>query len=135
MLENEKIVFKHQNQHKTISLSEFEKLIPRRQRLKVPMTTKMALALFKQFALEKELVKYGANPQETPLIVCNRYANWDFVSDAMSSDVGITLDNVNNYVATAWFPASIQGFLTIEYGNKAEAITLATTDKKVLSAT
>lgn len=135
MLENEKIVFKHQNQHKTISLSEFEKLIPRRQRQKVPMTTKMALALFKQFALEKELVKYGANPQKTPLIVCNRYANWDFVSDAMSSDVGITLNNVNNYVATAWFPASIQGFLTIEYGNKAEAITLATTDKKVLLAT
>lgn len=135
VLEEGNIVFKDQFNKTEMTLYEFEKLIPRRQRQKLPMTSKMALALFKQYALNEKLIEIGTDPKNTPLIICNRYANWDFVSEAMTSDIGMTLNNVNNYVATAWFPASIQGFLTIEYGNTGEAITLATEDKELLSAT
>lgn len=133
--EKDNIVFKNQSQNFEMSISDFEKLIPRRQRPKIPMTTKMALALFKQYSLDEKLIEIGADPKNTPMIICNRYANWDFVSEAMTPDIGMTLNNVNNYVATAWFPASIQGFLTIEYGNTGEAITLATEDRELLSAT
>jgi hypothetical protein len=133
--EKNHIVFKNQSQDIEMSIPDFEKLIPRRQRQKIPMTSKMALALFKQYALDEKLITMGANPKNTPMIICNRYANWDFVSETMTPDIGLTLNNVNNYVATAWFPASIQGFLTIEYGNTGEAITLATDDKELLSAT
>ena len=46
----------------------------------------------------------------------------------MCGNQSAILEAVNSYVATAWFPASLQGYLTIEYGNTAEALTLATTD-------
>lgn len=129
------VIFETHSDITKMSFTDFEKLIPRRQRQKIPMTTKMALAIFKKYALDEKLISMGADPKNTPLIICNRYANWDFVADIMVPNIEMTLNNVNSYVATAWFPASIQGFLTIEYGNTGEAITLATEDKTLLTAT
>ena len=38
-------------------------------------------------------------------------------------------------MATAWFPATIQGHLTIENGNVGEAITISTKDPELIRAT
>ncbi|PMP42489.1 hypothetical protein [Vibrio splendidus] len=117
-----------------MSLAELDKLIPRRQRQKLSIATKMAYAIFNQYAINLKLSEMGADPKNTPMVICNRFANWDYVSVAMSSDIATTINNVNNYVATAWFPATVQGFLTIENGNKGEAVTLATQDTDMLLA-
>ncbi|EJB0230107.1 hypothetical protein ACUULL_000017 [Vibrio cholerae] len=117
-----------------MSLAEFDKLIPRRQRPKLSMATKMAYAIFNQYAINLKLKDMGADPKDTPMVICNRFANWDYVADAMSSDIATTINNVSNYVATAWFPATVQGFLTIENGNRGEAVTLATQDTEMLLA-
>lgn len=111
-----------------VARKDFEVLIPRRQRGKLPTASRMAGGLWQHYDLSRRLVALDADPKETPLLILNRYANWDYVADMMCDDVAVTLESVNSYVATAWFPASLQGYLTIEQGNCAEAITLATKD-------
>ncbi|EJR1734663.1 hypothetical protein AO411_2021080 [Salmonella enterica subsp. enterica serovar Sarajane] len=111
-----------------VARKDFEALTPRRQRSKLPVASRMAGGIWQHYDLSRRLAMLDADPQETPLLILNRYANWDYVSDMMCDDVAVTLENVNSYVATAWFPASLQGYLTIEQGNRAEAITLATKD-------
>ena len=118
----------------TLSPGEFEQLISRRQRPKLSTTSKIANALFKRYALNDQLLELGGEPTATPLVICNRYANWDYVADVMSTDIATTLNGINNYVATAWFPATVQGYLTIEYGNTAEAVTLASRDPDFIAA-
>ena len=69
------------------------------------------------------------NPiDQIPLLILNRYANCDYVDGMLHNSVAATVEAINSYVATAWFPASLQGYLTIEYKNHAEALTLATKD-------
>lgn len=117
-----------------LSYSNFERLVNRRQRAKISTATRIAAAMFKHFRINDRLEKLGCDPSNTPILICNRYANWDYVADSMYEDVALTLDHVNNYVATAWFPATIQGYLTIEYENTGEAVTLATTDTEIIVA-
>lgn len=118
----------------TIPHSEFYALVPRRQRDKISYSTQLACALWQYCQINKRVVSHHADPQNTPLLILNRYANWDFVSEMMCSDIDSTLQRVNSYVATSWFPASLQGFLTIEYGNTAEALTIATSSIKIQAA-
>lgn len=106
----------------------FEARIPRRQRGKLPVASRMAGGIWQHYDLSRRLAMLDADPKETPLLILNRYANWDYVADMMCNDVAITLESINSYVATAWFPASLQGYMTIEQGNRAEALTLATKD-------
>lgn len=110
----------------SVAYREFDALIPRRQRAKLSVTSRLAGGLWQYYSLNMRLGNQDADPKNTPLLILNRYANWDYVTEMMCSDIAVTLDAVNSYVATAWFPASIQGYLTIEQGNKAEALTLAT---------
>lgn len=110
----------------SMTYREFDALIPRRRRAKLSITSRLAGGLWQYNDLNKQLESQDADPKNTPLLILNRYANWDYVTEMMCSDIAVTLEAVNNYVATAWFPASLQGYLTIEQGNKAEAITLAT---------
>lgn len=117
-----------------LSYSNFERLVNRRQRAKISTATHIAAAMFKHFRINDCLEKLNCDPSNTPILICNRYANWDYVADSMYEDVALTLDHVNNYVATAWFPATIQGYLTIENGNTGEAITLSTTDTEIIVA-
>ncbi|MEE4484878.1 hypothetical protein V2T44_18240 [Serratia ficaria] len=111
-----------------VASQDFDGLIPRRQRAKLPVAARMAGGLWRHYGLNQRLTRLGADPKDTPLLILNRYANWDYVADMMCSDIAVTLESVNSYVATAWFPASVQGYLTIDQGNRAEAITLATKD-------
>lgn len=111
-----------------VARKDFEALIPRRQRGKLPAATRMAGGVWQHYRLDQRLARLDADPKETPVLILNRYANWDYVADMMCDDVAVTLESVNSYVATAWFPASLQGYLTIEHGNRAEALTLATKD-------
>ncbi|AZE50413.1 hypothetical protein C4K04_4758 [Pseudomonas chlororaphis] len=114
---------------------DFERLVNRRQQAKFATATRIAGSMFEYFSINERVSEIGGNPADLPLVICNRYANWDFVADAMSKSVARTLDNVNSYVATAWFPATIQGYLTIEYHNHGEAITIATRDNEMICAT
>ncbi|MFK7874165.1 MAG: hypothetical protein AB8B71_00075 [Paracoccaceae bacterium] len=114
---------------------EFDRAINRRQRSKLSTATRIAGTMIEHFKINEKLQEFQCDPANTPVVVCNRFANWDYVSDAMCSDVEVTLDQVNNYVATAWFPATVQGFLTIDNANTGEAITIATKDPDLQSAT
>ncbi|MCT2388263.1 hypothetical protein [Erwinia pyrifoliae] len=118
----------------SMTYGEFDALIPRRQRAKLSITTRFAGGLWQYYDLNKQLEGQDADPKNTPLLILNRYANWDYVTEMMCSDIAVTLEAVNSYVATAWFPASLQGYLTIEQGNKAEAITLATNNVHMQAA-
>ncbi|EBW2367043.1 hypothetical protein CBJ60_004481 [Salmonella enterica subsp. enterica serovar Ajiobo] len=111
-----------------LARKNFEDLIPRRQRGKLPVASRIAGGIWQHYNLSLGLSMLDSDPKETPLLILNRYANWDYVADMICNDVAVTLESVNSYVATAWFPASLQGYLTIEQGNRAEAITLATKD-------
>ncbi len=113
----------------------FDRIINRRQRGKLSTATQLAAALFEHFKLNDRLRGMGCDPSHTPLIVCNRYASWDYIARTTCADVEMAIDGINNYMATAWFPAAVQGYLTIEYGNTAQAITLATTDPDLQAAT
>ncbi|WP_375696637.1 hypothetical protein [Bartonella sp. AP331QHHD] len=125
---NSMIMFCYQKNKKILSLSEVESLISRRQRSKLSFSNRLAGSLWEYFNLSEYLEQQGGDPHNTPLLILNRYANWDYVSEIMCKDQNIMLQGVTNYIATAWFPASLQGYLTIEYNNRAEALTLATTD-------
>lgn len=118
----------------SMTYREFDVLIPRRQRAKLSITSRLAGGLWQYYDLNKQLEGQDADPKNTPLLILNRYANWDYVTEMMCSDIAVTLEAVNSYVATAWFPASLQGYLTIEQGNKAEAITLATNNVHMQAA-
>lgn len=112
----------------------FNGLVSRRQQAKVAMGTRIAEALYARYAVAEKIRGLGGDPADTPLVICNRFANWDYVAETMRPDVGDTLDGVNSYVATAWFPATVQGWLTIEHGNKGEAITLASRETELTLA-
>ncbi len=118
-----------------ISRRDFERLLSRRQLSKISTATRIAGAMFRHFSINDKLREMGCDPSNTPLVICNRFANWDYVAEAMSSSVAETMNGVNSYVATAWFPATLQGYLTIENGNIGEAITIATKDKGLICAT
>lgn len=112
----------------------FDGMISRRQRGKLSTAARIAGAMYSHFDLTTLLEELGADPKDTPIVIYNRYANWDYVADSMCKDQRMTLDGVNNYVATAWFPATVQGYLTIENGNKGEAITIASKDRGLRAA-
>ena len=118
-----------------LSRRDFERMISRRQLNKISNATQIAAAMFRHFSINDKLLEMGSDPSETPLVICNRYANWDYVADVLSSSIAETMHSVNGYVATAWFPATIQGFLTIENGNVGEAITIASQDESLICAT
>ena len=118
-----------------ISRRDFDGLINRRQLNKMSIPTRMATAMFQHFSINDKLRKLSCDPANTPIVICNRYANWDYVAESMSPSITETMDSVNSYVATAWFPATVQGHLTIENGNKGEAITISTKDKDLIRAT
>lgn len=119
----------------TISRQDFERLLSRRQLSKISTATRIAGAMFQYFSINDKLRKIGCDPTNTPIVICNRYANWDYVAEAMSPSIADTMRGVNSYVATAWFPATVQGHLTIENGNVGEAITISTKDKDLIRAT
>lgn len=119
----------------TISRRDFDRLISRRLLSKVSITTRIALGMFRHFSINDKLRAIGCDPNNTPMVICNRYANWDYVAEAMSPSIADTMNNVNSYVATAWFPATIQGHLTIENSNVGEAITISTKNKDLIRAT
>lgn len=119
----------------SIARDTFEKLISRRQRSKLSIATRLAGSMYTFVELQAQIENRGGDTQNTPIVIFNRFANWDYVADTMSQSQKTTLDGVNNYVATAWFPAAIQGYLTIENGNKGEAITIATQDIELKIAT
>ncbi|GAA4666735.1 hypothetical protein [Bartonella pachyuromydis] len=131
---NNMIMFCDQKNKKILSLSEVESLISRRQRSKLSFSNRLAGSLWKYFNLSEHLEQQGGDPYNTPLLILNRYANWDYVSEIMCKDPNVMLQGVTNYIATAWFPSSLQGYLTIEYNNRAEALTLATTDIDIQTA-
>lgn len=118
----------------TMPRKSFDGLIGRRQRGKLSTATRIAGGLYTHFNLTALLEELGADPANTPIVIYNRFANWDYVADAMCDDLRMTLDGVNNYVATAWFPATVQGYLTIEHGNTGEAITIASADPDMKAA-
>ncbi|QDW31682.1 hypothetical protein FFE93_000490 [Yersinia sp. KBS0713] len=118
----------------SVAYREFDALIPRRQRAKLSVATRLAGGLWQYYRLNGRLESQDADPKNTPLLILNRYANWDYVTEMMCSDIAVTLEAVNSYVATAWFPASLQGYLTIEQSNKAEALTLATNNTHIQAA-
>ncbi|QHM74003.1 hypothetical protein [Mixta intestinalis] len=119
---------------KTLTVREFEALTPRRERPKLPVNNRMAGAMWQHFSLNKRLKEFGGDPTQTPLLILNRFANWDYVAEMMCGSQSAILEAINCYVATAWFPATLQGYLTIEHGNTAEALTLATTDTGIQAA-
>lgn len=118
-----------------INRRDFDCLLNRRQLMKISTATQIALAMFKYFSINDKLCELDCDPTNTPIVICNRYANWDYVADTMSSCIENTMDGVNSYVATAWFPATIQGYLTIENSNVGEGITISTKDTGLISAT
>lgn len=114
---------------------DFDRLLSRRQLMKISSATRIAQAMFQYFGINDKLREIDCDPTNTPIVICNRYANWDYVADAMSPCIANTMDGVNSYVATAWFPATVQGHLTIENGNVGEAITISTKDTDLIRAT
>lgn len=118
-----------------VSIKEFERYIGRRQFNKLSSATHIAGAIYQKFSISDKLREIGADPTNTPLVVCNRFANWDYVAEIISPSVHETMRRVNSYVATAWFPATLQGYLTIQNGNIGEAITVATDDADMICAT
>ena len=118
-----------------ISRREFDCILSRRQLMKISSATRIALSIFQYFGINEKISEMGCDPTNTPIVICNRYANWDYVADAMSPCITNTMDGVNSYVATAWFPATVQGHLTIENGNVGEAITISTKDTDLIRAT
>lgn len=118
-----------------IARRDFDRLLSRRQLIKISSATRIAQAMFQYFGINDTLRDIGCDPTNTPMVICNRYANWDYVADAMSPCISDTMEGVNSYVATAWFPATIQGHLTIENGNIGEAITISTKDTDLIRAT
>lgn len=130
---NGQAVFNNQNNEEQIlSLQSVDELIGRRNLSKISTATKIAGALYEKYNLDEYIREAGGNPYDTPIVISNRYANWDYVSQDVFSDISMTIESTNNYVATAWFPATIQGYLTIKYGNKGQAITLSTTDSEMM---
>jgi hypothetical protein len=118
-----------------IQSPELAGLVRRRDQKKLPKAAIMAGVLFEHFTIPDLIRSLGGDPNDTPLVICNRYANWDYVEEMMAADPVRTANNVDSYVATAWFPAAVQGYLTIRYDNKGQAITLATKDIDVIGAT
>ena len=93
----------------------------------------MAGVLFEHFQLNAAIRDLGGNPRNIPLLVRNRFANWDHVADAMAPSPEITARGIDSYVATAWFPAAVQGYLTIRYGNMAQAVTVSTQSTQIVA--
>lgn len=118
-----------------LSATSLTKLVSRRDQKKLPKAAIMAGVLFEHFNMTDLIQSLGGDPHNTPLVICNRYANWDYVSELMAADAVRTAQNVDSYVATAWFPAAVQGYLTIRYGNVGQAITLATEEPDAIAAT
>lgn len=54
--------------------------------------------------------------EKTGLIVGNNFAGWGYVEDQMPGLYEGDFDAINPYVATAWFPAAVQGEVSIDYG-------------------
>lgn len=119
----------------TIARRDFDRLLSRRQLQKISSATRIAQGMFQYFNINQKLREMGCDPTNSPMVICNRFANWDYVAEAMSPCINSTMDGVNSYVATAWFPATIQGHLTIENGNVGEAITISTKDPELIRAT
>jgi hypothetical protein len=113
----------------------FERSTPRRLTRKLSMPTRRAAALYARFDVDRRIAAAGGDPRATPIVVNNRFAGWDFVARTMAADVQTSLDNMNSYVATAWFPAATQGELTILHDNVGEAITIACCDPEIVAAT
>lgn len=122
-------------EQETLANASVTKLVSRRDQKKLPQASIMAGVLFEYFSLCDLIQSMGGDPHNTPLVICNRYANWDYVCELMAPDAARTSQNVDSYVATAWFPAAVQGYLTIRYGNVGQAITLATEEADAISAT
>jgi hypothetical protein len=118
-----------------LSPTDVGRMVPRRDQQKLPQAAILAGTLFEHFGIPAMIRDLGGDPTNTPLIVCNRYANWDYVAETMVPDALRTSRNINSYVATAWFPAAVQGYLTIRYGNRGQAITLATQDEEMIAGT
>ncbi|MEO9894816.1 MAG: hypothetical protein ABJD13_18855 [Paracoccaceae bacterium] len=118
----------------TLSARDIGKFVPRREQRKIPKTAIMAGVLFEHFELNNMIRDLGGDPKQIPLTVCNRYANWDHVADAMAPSAEVTVRGIDSYVATAWFPAAVQGYLTIRYGNTAQAITLSTQSTPIVAS-
>lgn len=125
----------HIYRKETLAANALNKLVSRRDQKKLPQAAVMAGVLFEHFNVPDLILSLGGDPQDTPLVICNRFANWDYVCELMTADPVCTAQNVDSYVATAWFPAAVQGYLTIRYGNKGQAITLATADSEAIAAT
>ncbi|MEO9514575.1 MAG: hypothetical protein ABJH45_02405 [Paracoccaceae bacterium] len=118
-----------------LSAREIGKFVPRREQRKIPQAAIMAGVLFEHFELNSMIRDLGGNPERIPLVVCNRFANWDHVADAMAPSPVVTASGIDSYVATAWFPAAVQGYLTIRYSNTAQAVTLSTTSNPIIATT
>ncbi|NMZ00012.1 hypothetical protein HBO04_07770 [Pseudomonas proteolytica] len=118
-----------------VSVKQFEQYIGRRQFNKLSSATHIAGAIFHKYFINDKLREMGGDPANTPLVICNRFANWDYVAEIMSPSSAETMSRVNSYVATAWFPAALQGYLTIQSGNIGEAITISTEDTDMICAT
>lgn len=119
----------------TISRRDFERMLSRRQLGKISTATQIACVMFQYFSINDKLREVGCDPTNVPIVICNRYANWDYVAEVMSPSIEETMRGVNSYVATAWFPATVQGHLTIANRNIGEAITISTKDKDMICAT
>lgn len=116
-----------------LTAREIGKFVPRREQRKIPQTAIMAGVLFEHFELNTMIRDLGSDPEQIPLVVCNRFANWDHVADAMAPSPEVTARGIDSYVATAWFPAAVQGYLTIRYGNTAQAINLSTKSNPIVA--
>ncbi|HDZ81703.1 MAG TPA: hypothetical protein ENH56_10760 [Roseobacter sp.] len=121
------------HREETLTAREIGKFVPRREQRKIPQAAIMAGVLFEHFELNNMIRDLGGNPEQIPLVVCNRFANWDHVADAMAPSPVITARGIDSYVATAWFPAAVQGYLTIRYSNTAQAITLSTKSNPIVA--
>ncbi|MDX1472623.1 MAG: hypothetical protein R3309_00550 [Reinekea sp.] len=130
-IQEDQRIYKQEN----LAVSSLTKLVSRRDQKKLPQAAIMAGVLFEHFNMTDLIQSLGGDPHNTPLVICNRYANWDYVRELMAADAVRTAQNVDSYVATAWFPAAVQGYLTIRYGNVGQAITLATEESDVIAAT
>ena len=88
-------------------------MLSKRYYKKIDLLSAISLYSIKQCQLQSGLEK----DENAGLLIGNIYGGWGYVENQLSYLYGehSDFDSVNAYVATAWFPACVQGEVSISY--------------------
>ncbi len=92
-----------------VSMSD-NMVVPMNRKMKVDLMSEMAFTLVDkiQKALHTEL-------DNTAIFVANQYAGWTYGGPQLDAVIQGGMNKVQTFQATAWFPAAIQGEISIEH--------------------